>query len=70
MYTDIGFLAINRIGGIDMTQGKFGNRVVVIAGTATTSGNTDQGKTTEQRPNARRIVVIRNGELVGSRPGR
>ena len=47
MYTDIGFLAINRTGGIDMTQGKFGNRVVVIAGTATTSGNTNQGKTTE-----------------------
>jgi hypothetical protein len=56
--------------GTAMNQTKIGNRVVAIAGTAPASGNADYRKPTEQRHTARRIVVIRNGELVGRRRGR
>jgi len=56
--------------GIVMNQIKIGNRVVVIAGTATANEKSSHQGIPNQRPTARRIVVIKNSELVGSRPGR
>ena len=53
-----------------MNQTKIGNRVVVIAGTAPASKKTGYREPVAQRSTTRRIVVIRNGELVGSRPSR
>jgi hypothetical protein len=53
-----------------MSKSKTANRVVVIAGTAAATGNAGHREPTDQRSTARRIVVIRNGELVGSRPSR
>jgi hypothetical protein len=53
-----------------MSQSKNGNRVVVIAGTAPANESAGHREPAAQRPTARRIVVIRNGELVGGRPGR
>jgi hypothetical protein len=51
-----------------MNQTKIGNRVVVIGSTAPTKQKT--GYVQPANPTTRRIVVIRNGELVGSRPRR
>jgi hypothetical protein len=56
--------------GITMNQTQIGNRVVAIVGTGSASGNADYRKPTDQRHTAQRIVVIRNGELVGRRRGR
>jgi len=53
-----------------MNQIKNGNRVVVIAGAAPASANANYRKHPEQRPTARRIVVIRNGKSVGNGRGR
>jgi hypothetical protein len=53
-----------------MNQSKTGNQVVVIAGTAAANGNAGRREPADQRPTARRIVVIRDGESVGGRPGR
>jgi len=53
-----------------MNQTKIGNRVVVIAGTAPANEKAGCREPAGQRATARRIVVIRNGELVGSGPGR
>ena len=53
-----------------MNQTKIGNRVVVIGSTAQANEKTGYLQPTKQRPTTHRIVVIRNGELVGSGPGR
>jgi hypothetical protein len=53
-----------------MSHSKAGNRDVVSISTAAANGNAVQRGTADQRPKARRIVVIRNGESVGGRPGR
>jgi hypothetical protein len=53
-----------------MNQSKTGNRIVAIAGTAPSSGPADSRQAIEQRPTARRIVVISNGKPVGRRRGR
>jgi len=55
--------------GINMNQTKIGYRMVVIAGTAPANEKTDYREPTGQRPTAQRIVVIKNGKLVSSRPG-
>jgi len=52
-----------------MNQTKIGYRMVVIAGTAPANEKTDYREPTGQRPTAQRIVVIKNGKLVSSRPG-
>jgi hypothetical protein len=62
-------LAIART-GTAMNQTKIGNRVVLIGRTALANEKTAFLQPTKQRPTTHRIVVIRNGELVGSRPGR
>jgi hypothetical protein len=53
-----------------MKQTKIGNRVVVITGSLPASGNAGHRGPGERRPTARRIVVIRNGEVVGGGLGR
>jgi hypothetical protein len=51
-----------------MDQTKISNRVIVVGRTAPASKKTDfREPINHQRPTAQRIVVIRNGELVGSR---
>jgi hypothetical protein len=50
-----------------MDQIKISNRVVLIGRTAPASEKTGYREPINQRPTAQRIVVIRNGELVGSR---
>jgi hypothetical protein len=59
---------ITRI-GTAMNQTKIGNRVVAIAGTASANEKPGYREPTEQRHTARRIIVIRNGKLVGRRRG-
>jgi hypothetical protein len=56
--------------GIAMNQIKIGSRIVVIAGTAPAQEKLGYREPTQQRPTARRIVVIKNGKLVGRRRGR
>jgi hypothetical protein len=53
-----------------MNQTKIGDRFVLIAGTAPASEKAAYRRPTTQRATSQRIVVIRNGELVNSRPGR
>ena len=53
-----------------MKQAKIGNRVIVIAGTTPATDKTANREPTHQRATPQRIVLIRNGELVRSRPGR
>jgi hypothetical protein len=62
-------LFIARIGSV-MDQTKIGNRVVLIGSTAPANEKTGYLQPSKRRPTTHRIVVIRNGELVGSRPGR
>jgi hypothetical protein len=45
------------------------NRLVVFGGTAPAKEKTGHQQPTKQRPTTHRIVVIRNGELVRSKPG-
>jgi hypothetical protein len=52
---------------IAMNHIKIGSRIVVIAGTARAQDIPGYREPTEQRPTARRIVVIRNGKLVRRR---
>jgi hypothetical protein len=53
-----------------MNQTTSANRVVVIAGTAPASKKLGYRQPTKQQKAAYRIVVIRNNQLVDSRPGR
>ena len=53
-----------------MNQTEIGYRVVAIAGTAHASGNANRQEPARKRASTLRIVVIRNGEFVGGRPGR
>jgi hypothetical protein len=53
-----------------MNPTKIDNRFVLIAGTAPASEKTAYRQPPTQRATSQRIVVIKNGELVGSRPGR
>jgi hypothetical protein len=55
---------------IAMKQTKIGKRSVVIGSTIPANKKTGYRKLPKQRPTIHRIVVIRNGELIGSRPGR
>ena len=50
------------------TQG--GNRVVVIGSTAAANDKTGPRQPAPQRATPQRIVVIKDGELVGGGPGR
>ena len=56
--------------GTAMNQTKISNRIVLIGRTAPANKKTGYLKPTAQRPTTHRIVVIRNGELVGSKPAR
>jgi len=62
-------LAIART-GTAMKQTKIGNRFIVIGRTAPATEKIAYREPTNQRATSQRIVVIRNGERVGSRPGR
>jgi len=53
-----------------MNQTKISNRVVLIGRRALANEKTAYLQPTKQRPTTHRIVVIRNGELVGGRSGR
>ena len=53
-----------------MTNPKSAKRIVVIGRAASAGKKTDRGELPIQRTTASRIVVIKNGELVGSRKGR
>ena len=65
----IRLLAVTRIGSA-MKQTKIGNRVIVIGCTASPTEKIAYREPTIQRAASQRIVVIKNGELVGSRPER
>jgi hypothetical protein len=56
--------------GAAMNQTQIGNRVVVIRSTTPATEKVARREPTQQRATPHRIVVIRNGELVGSRPRR
>jgi hypothetical protein len=56
--------------GTAMNQTKSGNRVVLIGRTARANEKIGCSQPTNQRSTTHRIVVIRNGELVGGRSGR
>jgi hypothetical protein len=53
-----------------MNQTKISNRVVVIGRTAPANEKTRYRQLTKQRLNTHRIVVVKNGELVGNKAGR
>jgi hypothetical protein len=53
-----------------MNQTKSGNRVVVIGPTASAAKRATHREPIGRRAPGRRIVVIKDGELVGSRRGR
>jgi hypothetical protein len=54
-----------------MMQTMTGRRLVIIGGTATAASTHTQRETCDrQRATARRIVVIKDGQFVGGRPGR
>jgi hypothetical protein len=53
-----------------MKQTKTGNRVVVIGGPAPATKKVALREPDNQPATSRRVVVIKNGELVGRRPGR
>jgi hypothetical protein len=56
--------------GAAMNQTQIGNRVVVIGPTASATEKIACRVPAPQRATPHRIVVIKNGELVGGRPGR
>ena len=62
-------MAIVRSGTI-MTQNKNGNRIVILAGTATSNNQGGDREASIQRASSGRIVVIKNGEMVKSEPRR
>jgi hypothetical protein len=53
-----------------MTHAKTGSRFVVIGRAAAAGKKTCRRELPIERASARRIVVIRNGDLVGGRSGR
>jgi hypothetical protein len=53
-----------------MKRTRVGNRVVVIRSTAAANDKTGPRQPAPQRPTTCRIVVIKDGELVGGRPAR
>jgi hypothetical protein len=53
-----------------MSQTKLGKRFIVIGLTAPAAEKIACPEPTNQRAPAQRIIVIKNGELVGRRPGR
>ena len=53
-----------------MNQTQIGNRVVVIGPAAAAAEKIASRGTTGRRATPPRIVVIKNGELLGGRPGR
>jgi hypothetical protein len=53
-----------------MKQTRIGNRFVVIGRPAPAAEKIAHREPTRRRATARRIVVIKDGELVGRRPGR
>jgi hypothetical protein len=61
--------AVARIGAA-MKPTKSGNRVVVIRSTTPANEKTGPRQPAPQRSTPRRIVVIKDGELVGGRPAR
>jgi hypothetical protein len=56
--------------GTVMDQTKSGSRIVVIGSNASANETTAYLQPSKQRPTTHRLVVFRNGELVGIRPGR
>jgi hypothetical protein len=62
-------LAIART-GTAMNQTKIGKRIVLFGRPARANEKIGCLQPTNQRPTTHRIVVIRNGELVGGRSGR
>jgi hypothetical protein len=53
-----------------MNQTKIGNRFIVLGRPAPAAEQVAYREPTTQRATSPRIVVIQNGERVGSRPGR
>jgi hypothetical protein len=53
-----------------MNQTNIGNRIVVIAGTAPAIEKNGYREPVRKRATSRRLVVIKNGELVRSGPRR
>jgi hypothetical protein len=53
-----------------MKRTKVGNRVVVIGSAAAANDKTGPRQPAPQRSTPRRIVVIKDGQMVGGRPGR
>jgi hypothetical protein len=53
-----------------MNQTKIGNRFIVIGRPAPAAEQVANRESTRQQAPPQRIVVIRHGALVGSRPGR
>jgi hypothetical protein len=49
---------------------KIGNRIIVIGRPAPATENSAHREPTGRRAKTRRIVIIKNGELVGGRSGR
>ena len=61
--------AVARIGAA-MKRTRVGNRVVVIGSTAAANEKTGSRQPAPQRAMPQRIIIIKNGELVGGRPAR
>jgi hypothetical protein len=53
-----------------MIPTKSGNRVVVIGSTAPAKAKAGSRQPAPQRAMPQRIIIIKNGELVGGRPAR
>ena len=56
--------------GAAMKQTKTRNRVVVIGSPAPTTEKIARREPGDQQVTSRRMVVIKNGQFVGSKPGR
>jgi hypothetical protein len=64
-----GRLAIART-GTAMKPNQIGNRVVVIGPSPPAAEKVAYREPTHRRATSQRVVVIKNGELVGGSPGR
>jgi hypothetical protein len=56
--------------GAAMKPTKIGNRIIVIGSTIPANEKACHRPPTSRRATPQRIVVIKNGQLVGGRPGR